>query len=573
MIQSKELNRRPLVLVVEDQEINRDVLAMILEDDYDVVFADNGRDGLDKIIELQDKLSAILLDLMMPVMDGFEVLEAMNEDPELRKIPVIVLTAEKDAELKALQKGAADFITKPFDMHEVILARIGRIIELSEGRQLISSAETDRLTGLYAKSFFFEYAGRISRYHKDWQMDAVVMDIDKFHTINELYGREFGDNVLIAVGDEIKLFIGKTKGIASRMEGDRFGIYCLHRDPSEYEDLLAKIQDRLNRLPGHASIRLSMGVKPYREETEPRDMFERAKTACKMARGSASSQIMVFDEEMRQKEIYQQRLLNDVNWAIETRQFVVYYQPKYDIQAEPPRLSSAEALVRWKHPEFGMISPADFIPLFENNGIIHVVDNYVWAVAARQIADWRERYGIVLPLSVNMSRSEMFDPELKKNLEILINTNELDPGDLKLEVTESAYTDNADALIAVIEKLRDSGFEIEMDDFGAGYSSLNMLSSLPLDVLKMDMKFIRNLEKDAKNFRMIELVLDIAKFLGVPVVAEGVETEEQMKLLKDAQCALVQGYYFSRPLPPEEFEELIKKEIAVRREEQEDDGQ
>ena len=566
MIQSKELNRRPLVLVVEDQEINRDVLCMILEDDYDVITAENGKEGLDKIIEYQDKLSIILLDLMMPVMDGFEVLEEMGRDPELKKIPVIVLTAEVEAELKALQMGAADFITKPFDLHEVILARIGRIIELSEGRQLISSAERDRLTGLYAKSFFFEYAERIYRYHKDWKMDAVVIDVDKFHTINELYGRDFGDKVLVAVADEIKLFISNTRGIASRMEADRFGIFCLGRDVSEYEDLLAMIQNRLNRLPGHASIRCSMGIKPYRDDTEPADMIERAKTACKMARGGAGAQIMVFNEDMRQKEIYQQRLLNDVNWAIETRQFTVFYQPKYDIQAEPPRLSSAEALVRWKHPEYGMIPPGDFIPLFENNGIIHVVDNYVWAVAAKQIADWRERYGIVLPLSVNMSRSEMFDPELKKNLEILLKLNGLDAGDLKLEVTESAYTDNAEALIAVIEKLRDSGFEIEMDDFGAGYSSLNMLSSLPLDVLKMDMKFIRNLEKDAKNFRMIELVLDIAKFLGVPVVAEGVETEEQMKLLKDAQCELVQGYYFSRPLPPEEFEELIKKEIEIKRE-------
>ena len=566
MIQSRELNRRPLVLVVEDQEINRDVLGMILEDDYDVIYAENGLQGLEMISEHQDKLSIILLDLMMPVMDGFEVLEAMNTDPEIAKIPVIVLTAEKEAELKALQLGAADFITKPFDLHEVILARIARIIELSEGRQLISSAERDRLTGLYAKSFFFEYAERISRYHKDWKMDAVVIDVDKFHTVNELYGRDFGDKVLCAVAGEIRDFIRNTKGIASRLEGDRFGMYCLTRDSSEYENILTMIQKRLAELPGHARIRVRMGVKPYRDDTEPSEMFDRASAACKMVRGNATSQIMVFDEDMRQKEIYQQRLLNDVNWAIENRQFTVFYQPKYDIQCEPPRLSSAEALVRWKHPEFGMIPPGDFIPLFENNGIIHVVDNYVWAVAAKQIADWRERFGIILPLSVNMSRAEMFNPDLEKNLEVLLKLNSLDPANLKLEVTESAYTDNAEELIAVIEKLRAAGFEIEMDDFGAGYSSLNMLSSLPIDVLKMDMKFIRNIEKDIKNFRLIELVLDIARFLGVPVVAEGVETEEQMKMLKDAQCELVQGYYFSRPLPAEEFEELIKKEIAVKRE-------
>ena len=566
MIQSKELNRRPLVLVVEDQEINRDLLGMILEDDYDVIYAENGEEGLEAIRANRNNLSIILLDLMMPVMDGFQVLDALAKDPELKSIPVIVLTAEKDAELKALQMGAVDFITKPFDLHEVILARIERVIELSEGRQLISSAERDLLTGLYTRSFFREYTERIFRYHKDWRMDAVVMDINRFHSINDLYGRDFGDTVLSTVADEIKFFISNTKGVASRLEGDRFAMYCLHRDPSEYNVLLRTIEEKLAQLPGHTNIKLRMGIKPYREGADPEEMFDRAMSACKMVRGDTTRQVMVFDEQMREKEIFRQRLLNDVNWALETGQFTVFYQPKYDIQCEPPKLASAEALVRWMHPEFGMISPGDFIPLFENHGIIHLVDDYVWAVAAKQAADWRDRFGIVLPISVNMSRAEMFDPDLKGNLEIRLKQNRLAPEDLRLEVTESAYTDNAEELIEVIKKLREEGFGIEMDDFGAGYSSLNMLSSLPIDTLKMDMKFIRNVEKDAGSFRMIELVLDIAKYLGVPVVAEGVETEEQMKLLKDAGCELVQGYYFSKPLPPEEFEELIKKELSIKRE-------
>ena len=565
MIKSGELNRRPLVLVVEDQEINRDLLGMILEDGYDVIFAENGEEGLAQIRANRDKLSIILLDLMMPVMDGFEVLDILAKEPELKKIPVIVLTAEKEAELRALQKGAVDFITKPFDLHEVILARIERIIELSEGRQLISSAERDRLTGLYARSFFYEYAERIFRYHKEWQMDAVVMDIDKFHTVNDLNGRDFGDRVLCAVADEIKKFIKGTGGIASRLESDRFAVYCRHRETSEYEDLIGAIQQSFGRLPGHANIRLRMGVRPYREGMEPADAIGYAMSACKMAHSMKDGNITVFDEDMMQNEMFRQKLLNDVNWAIKTKQFTVFYQPKYSIQCDPPRLSSAEALVRWKHPELGLISPADFIPLFENHGIIHLVDDYVWAVAAGQVADWKDRFGVELPVSVNMSRAEMFDPDLKENLEELLKINGLDPSNLKLEVTESAYTENAEELISVIEKLKDSGFEIEMDDFGSGYSSLNMLSTLPLDVLKMDMKFIRNVEKDAGSFRMIELVLDIAKYLGVPVVAEGVETEEQLRLLKEAGCELVQGYYFSKPLPAEEFEELIKKEIAVKR--------
>ena len=567
MIQSKELNRRPLVLVVEDQEINRDLLGMILEDEYEVIFAENGRQGLEMIRANQDSLSIILLDLMMPVMDGFEVLKVLSEDQDLSSIPVIVLTADKEAELRALQLGAVDFIIKPFDVHEVILARIRRIIELSEGRQLISSAERDRLTGLYARSFFLEYTERIFRYHQDWHMDAVMLDIDRFHSVNDLYGREFGDRVLCVVADEIKDFIRSTKGVASRIEGDRFAIYCLHRDPSEYTALLRRTEEKLAQLPGHTNITLRMGIKPYREGADPDEMFSRAMSACKMLSGDTTRQVMIFDEEMREKEIFRQRLLNDVNWALETGQFTVFYQPKYDIQCEPPKLSSAEALVRWKHPEFGMISPGDFVPLFESHGIINLVDDHVWAVAAKQAADWKERYGISMPISVNMSRAEMFDPDLEGKLEIRLKQNRLAPEDLRLEVTESAYTDNAEELIEVIKKLRSEGFGIEMDDFGAGYSSLNMLSSLPIDTLKMDMKFIRNVEKDAGSFRMIELVLDIAKYLGVPVVAEGVETEEQVKLLKDAGCELVQGFYFSKPLPPEEFEELIKKELSIKREE------
>jgi diguanylate cyclase (GGDEF)-like protein len=568
MIKSSELNRRHLVLVVEDQEINRDILGNILEADYDLIYAENGATGMELIREKADQLSIVLLDLIMPVMDGFEVLRQMQDDPELLEIPVIVLTAEKKAELEALKLGAWDFITKPFDMDEIVRARVGKHIELNERRQLIRSAERDHLTGLYTKGFFFEYADQIVKYHPDHKMDAVVIDIDRFHSVNEFNGREFGDKVLKKLADGIKEFLRTTDGIAGRIEGDRFNIFCLHRESSEYADILEKLQGDIENMSEKASIRLRMGVTPYREGVAPSAMFDRARVACNMIRGSNKDHLMVFDEDMRQMEMYQQRLLNDLSWAIEDKQFVVYYQPKYDIQADPPRLTSAEALVRWKHPELGMISPGDFIPLFENNGVINQVDSYVWSVAAGQIAEWRDKLGYLLPLSVNLSRTEIFDPNLEAYLETLLKENSLTSHDLKLEVTESAYTDNAMELIDIVDELRKSGFEIEMDDFGSGYSSLNMLSSMPIDVLKMDMKFIRNLEADIRNFRMIELILDIAKFLEVPVVAEGVETEEQVKMLKDADCELVQGFYFSRPLPAVEIESLIIKEMNTKRDQE-----
>lgn len=572
MVQSHELKRRHLVLVIEDQEINRDVLGMILEDDYDVIYAENGAIGMDMIREYQDKLSIILLDLIMPVMDGFEVLRQLKEDEKLKMIPVIVLTAEKDAELRALNAGALDFITKPFDMHEIIQARVSRIIELSDGRQLISAAERDPLTKLYTRGFFFEYAERIFRYHPEMHMDAMVLNIDQFHSVNELNGREFGDKVLCMLADEMKEFLKETKGLAGRIEDDRFDLFCLHREDEDYHFILRRFQQRLNTLSDHANVRLRMGVQPYREGVEPTIMFDRARVACNMVRGNYKTHLKVFDEEIREKELHQQKLLSDLQAAVDEEQFVIFYQPKYNIQVNPPQLVSAEALIRWKHPELGMISPGDFIPLFENNGLIYIVDNYVWNKAAEQVAQWRDELGIVLPVSVNLSRTDIFDPKLEANLEQLLLNYALTAKDVKLEVTESAYTDNAKELIEVIERLRVTGFEIEMDDFGSGYSSLNMLSSLPIDVLKMDMKFIQNVNKDTKEFRMVELILDIAGFLKVPVVAEGVETEEQIEMLREAGCEIVQGYYFSRPLPAEEFVELIKKEMKINRGGESDDN-
>ncbi len=563
MIQSKQIQKPKLVLVVDDQEINRDALGVILEDDYEIIYAENGAQALEAIESHVDSLSVVLLDLMMPVMDGFEVLKRVNADEHLNHIPVIVLTAEKNAELKALQLGASDFITKPFDVPEVITARVARIIELSEGRQLISAAEHDRLTMLYSRNFFFEYAHRLFHYTTGLKLDAVVMNIEQFHTINAINGREFGDDLIRVIGAEIRAFLSESQGIATRFEGDRFAFYCAPQE--DYQALLDRFQSRVNGISPNVSVHLRMGVKPWQEGADPTFLFDCARAACNMARGDYQNPLMIYDEDMRKRELLNQRLLNDLRSAVEERQLTVYYQPKYDIQCDPPRLSSAEALIRWNHPELGMISPGDFVPLFEGNGLISVVDSFVWREAAQQIVRWRDKYGIKLPVSVNLSRADVFDPTLVDRLARIIEENGLDFNDMKLEITESAYTENAGELLETVRDLRQLGFEIEMDDFGSGYSSLNMLSGMPLDVLKMDMKFVRNIESSATDMRLVKLILDIARYLKLRVVAEGVETAGQLNLLKDADCDLVQGYYFSRPLPPEAFEALIEREMNVER--------
>ena len=281
--------------------------------------------------------------------------------------------------------------------------------------------------------------------------------------------------------------------------------------------------------------------------------LDRAKTACDKLRGDYTKDIEYYSNEFFEKSKFQEKLINDIDSAIENKDLMVFYQPKYNIQGEKPVLRSAEALIRWKHPELGMISPGEFIPLFESNGLIQKLDRYVWEEAAKQVGLWKKEYGISVPVSVNVSRMDIYFPGLKANFEYLLEKNGLEPNELMLEITESAYSENAEELISVVEVLREDGFMIEMDDFGSGYSSLNMITTIPIDALKLDMKFVRNMEKDEKSMKLVELILEIADFLQVPVIAEGVETENQMKLLKERGCEIIQGYYFSKPVPPEEF--------------------
>ena len=428
--------------------------------------------------------------------------------------------------------------------------------KIAEDRKaLIDETERDSLTGLYNQSFFFAYANQYYREHPGEPMEAVMLNIDSFHGVNTLYGWEFGNTVLRLLGGAIREFQSGAPGIAGRIEADCFVIYTSHS--VDYEVALNKFQEELNRF--NSSVRVRMGVMPKTTGVEPKQMFERARTACGLARKQFKPHLVVFDEKMHRREIFERRLLNDLEKAVKTQQFLVCYQPKFDIQCEPPKLVSAEALVRWRHPEYGILSPTEFVPFLERNGRIGVVDKYVWREVARQIAAWRKTHGVEIPVSVNLSRIDIFDPSLVDTIEELVNENELKRASLKLEVTESAYTESADQVIEVVNTLRKKGYHIEMDDFGSGYSSLNMLSTLPIDILKMDQEFVKNIGRDEKDDRLVGLILDIARNLRVPVVAEGVETREQLELLKKMGCNYVQGFSFARPLPPEIFEKQAFK--------------
>lgn len=550
------------VLIVDDELINRELLGAMLSQTFEIETASNGQEAMMTLTQPDANFSLILLDLMMPVMDGFEVIERCQRDEVLKRIPIIVMTSEKSAEVRSIRMGAADFITKPYDMPEVILARCERIIELSEDKSIIRSTERDKVSGLYTRGYFFAYLQRmIPRLEKP--MDALVLNLDRFHLINELFGRDEGDRVLATIGELISEKLSELRGIACRSESDTFFLFCERQQ--EYESLMEEMQSKLAAFAKSRSLRLRAGIYSCEEhESEPEAWFSRAKSACDRIRGQYGSLATRYNNELYERTVFHERLIGDIDDAINHRDFVVYFQPKYRIQGERPVLASAEALIRWIHPELGFISPGEFIPIFEQNGLIRRVDHYVWRSTAEQIKRWREQYAMTIPVSVNVSRVDIFDPELEKKLCDILDEFSLTPDDLMLEITESAYADSADRLIEVVNSLRDTGFKIEMDDFGSGYSSLNMLTEIPIDVLKIDMQFIRRMLLDDKNLKLVRLVMDIAGFLDVPVVAEGVEEEEQLNVLRQMGCDIVQGYYFSPPLPAERFGALIEQECQKR---------
>ncbi len=550
------LNReRRKILVVEDERINRMILGNILREAYDVVFAETGAQALEILNDQFRTLSLVLLDLNLPDMYGVEILRRIKADAVTAVLPFIVMTADQEAEVQCLNLGATDFIAKPYPKPEVVLARILRTIELFEGRDILRWTERDQLTGLYNPDFFFRYAAQFDDRHPDIPADALVLDVNRFHMLNERYGKAFGDKVLKRIAEMLLRALHGAGGIVSRTGADTFLAYCPHR--SDYEELLRLICDGIDE-DYHARVR--MGVYPNADRTiDMERRFARAKQAADKVKTSFSGAVGVYDAALYEKESFNEQLLEDFAAAIRREEFTVYYQPKFDIRPEKPRLCSAEALVRWKHPRLGMVSPGVFIPLFEENGLIRDLDSYIWGKAARQIRRWKEQFGWTIPVSVNVSRIDLSDPLLPRLLEKVVDEAGIAHVDFLLEITESSYTEDAEQIIRVARALRESGFRIEMDDFGTGYSSLNMITTLPIDTLKLDMEFVRTAFRDRKDMRLIEAVVSLARSLGLTTVAEGVETEEQLQALKALGCDIVQGYYFSKPLPAEEFEAFVRE--------------
>lgn len=556
------MNRR--VLIVEDHDMNRELLHTILDADYEILDAANGVEAM-KILQTEyDTLSAVILDLAMPEMDGFEVLDAMHCEKELAQIPVIVATVsgERESERKALRAGAIDYITKPYDP-DVLKNRLHNTIELREQAAIVNATRRDELTGLYSRTAFFDHARKLIHSHESGFYVMSCYDIDHFKLINDQYGNNKGDEVLKGIAAIFLEGFSQARGIVSRIMADNFAILY----PRSFMDSpeIEEIRRKASVLDG-SIIPLTFSVGRYFVDDitmEPSAMYDRAMIAKECVKGRYDEHIAVYDEDMRNRIISEREIIGEMKQALVEKQFEVWYQPQFNHMSG--LMIGAEALVRWRHPMKGLISPAQFIPIFERNGFIYEIDQYVWEQVCIFLRSMLDSGKQMVPVSVNVSRYDFFRSDIIEVLSGFIQKYNIPADMLRLEITESAFATSSEQIIYVVKQLKEIGFIIEIDDFGSGYSSLNILKDVPADVIKLDMRFLEGEENTDKGGNILESVVRMARWISMTVIAEGVERAEQADFLKSIGCYYIQGYLYTKPLPREEFQKAIQVEGYAER--------
>lgn len=427
------------------------------------------------------------------------------------------------------------------------------VMLLKEQTRTLAFIEADDLTGLYTKQAFFHHAQILLRRNPDIRYSLIMFDIDNFKYVNERYGEMTGDRILRKIGNQIKTG-KKPDTLAGRYSGDNF-VILVEQGKQNTEDMISYYSSVVMKALDIQKVALKFGIYDDVEHNVPVSVLcDRVKMALRRNKQYYGTAIARYDKAFREKIDWENKLEQFMEAAVKENQFQVYYQPKHD--AKSGRLIGAEALVRWVHPELGFISPGDFIPLFERNGFITEADYYVWENVCRDLRAWMDAGMNVVPVSVNGSKLDFAAKDYVERLHKPVDAYHVPKQYLHIEVTESLVSENIDELEKLLEKLRAEGFQIEMDDFGKGYSSLNTLGTLSLDVVKLDMSFISQIGNERK-LRILAAMISLAKNLKLHTVAEGVETEEQLKVLKELGCDAIQGYYFSKPLPKEQFTEYL----------------
>ena len=563
------------ILIVDDSQTSLLILSEEFKPYYDIMTASDGDECL-RMLKHYTDIELVILDLLMPETTGFNVLEKMSEDERLATIPVIAISATDNTDdlIDALDLGALDVMSKPINI-PLLRHKVQNLVsrnlkskasgkapeELSIHRRIIANIEVDEKTGIYNRRTFCRKTRELLNANPSRRYIIIRYDIDGFKVLNDVYGVDECDRILKSIGDTMKR---KSEAfeecVYGRWESDHF-VLCMRLDDFHRLHVADHYMDPPSVIP-NLQIVLRMGV--YVIEDPSVDvalMCDRAFLALKTIKDNFTRNIAFYDDSMRLSLIEKQQLISEMNSALEEGQFVMYLQPQYNYATGA--LHAAEALVRWNHPTKGIIPPIKFIPLFEQNGFIMHLDKFVWEEACRYQRKWMNMGIGICPISINVSRTDICSMNVSGHLTRLLEKYDLPTSAIHVEITESAYIDNPAQLIDAVRRLREAGFCVEMDDFGSGYSSLNTLKDVPVDLLKLDMKFIESEGQEDRGGAILSSVVRMSKWLRLPIIAEGVETRAQAEYLKSIGCLYMQGFYFAKPMPVNEYEEIlssVKKE-------------
>ena len=433
------------------------------------------------------------------------------------------------------------------------------ITELKASQEALRrKKEYDDLTGLYNRKAFYVKVSELLAKCPDECFEIMYLDIERFKVLNQLFGEATGNRLIVYIADCLKE-LGIENTVCSRFLSDDFMICFPMGENNNRKKIIEAVQTKIDQFSLAYRVAVGFGIYKITDRyLSVKSMCDRAKMAFRQIQGKYLTDCGEYDEVLQQKVIAEHNIINEMGKALLEHQFKVYLQPKYDLSTE--KITGAEALVRWEHPVRGLISPAEFIPVFERNGFIMQLDEYIWEEVCRLLRQWIDAGRAVMPVSVNVSRFDLYNNNLCDVLTGFLAKYNLPANLLELEITESAYMENPKQIIDITKKLQSKGFVILMDDFGSGYSSLNMLKDVPVDILKIDMKFLDGDDESGRGNNILNSVVRMAKWLQTPVITEGVESKSQVDFLRTIGCNCVQGYYYSKPVCVKDYEKLLQED-------------
>jgi len=557
------------ILIIEDDRNMRTMLRHALEKDgYNVMTAADGVRGLQEFKEHAPDI--VLMDAVMPKLDGFQACAALRRMPGGDEAPVLMITALNDDTSvdRAFDSGASEYITKPFNW-AVLRQRVRRLVRERNAEKCIAyMAFNDSLTGLLNRRKFLERLeyGLAQARRSNTELALMFLDLDGFKLVNDSLGHDVGDELLKMVAERLVACLRESDTVA-RLGGDEFTAVLTQvtsRDQVERaaERVLESLGKAIDLGDRSVHIGASIGVAMYPEHgADVRTLLRSADMAMYQAKAEGRNNIRFYNQEVGEAVQTRMSMETSIRSALDNDQFTVFYQPIVDLQEQ--RIRSFEALVRWNHPELGVVSPVDFIPLAEESGLIGPLGLRVLRLACEQAKFWETVIDERVHVAVNLSAKQFSDRHLVSSFRRIFDEVGICPTRLEFELTENTVMHDVDRSVAMLKELKDLGAEISIDDFGTGYSSLAYLKKFPLDCLKVDRSFVSTLPDNTDDCAIVSAVIAVAHSLRLNVVAEGVEERAQMDFLRELGCDRVQGYLLGRPTPATAVPQMLREGLSV----------